>query len=391
MNIIEFIDAQTAGPMLGWLELAGLFTAFVLLPELAVRLGLFALPLMFKSLRRRRIYGQGTQPGQVLGEIRDGLASNAADVLIYAAVVRYFWPYFEPGHTMSNIFAVNVFFEFGFYFSHRLFHTRMLWWLHRHHHEHKVVTPFTGSVFSVSERLWLWGINLAGFYLASFFIPISLSGLTIYLLLNFAYVTYVHVNVELLPPAISQHPLLFWWGQPYYHAIHHARSSGNYGGAWRIFDMMFKTEFKDHRDVQRQAWQGQSLMRPLERARSVVAAPLAPVAPVVRLRVQRREDRTPFQFALNLTADSHSILARTLDVAKSGAAIYLPAALPENAIFRAEFTSDAGERTYVAQVEVVNVQPFGDGFRCGLMFKEIEQRTSLKWESLIGVPKPAAA
>lgn len=497
MRLAEILDVLTSGPSPSLMVLATVFIFGVALPDILVKIFLLSLPSMFETVNRRKVYLQALRPGQLWTETRNAAESYFLDIFVFSAFVTLFWPHFQTGHILANIVAGTIAFEIGFYCSHRLYHTRALWWLHKHHHESHVTSPLTSTAFHVVERIWLWGIILGGFYIYSFFAPVSLAGFTFFLAANFSYNSYTHSNYETFPPALARSPLFFWVGLPYYHSMHHARVNGNYGGGIRLFDWFFGTEFPDHRQVQQRAWDGQGLQRLHERINSdhsltsaqetfliervsegslaltatsphatlfnevyvyeekavrqwirseiaklseasasqlslrrddgwyyqrndVLFGPMSflalcelnmqgllnekdicfslksrtkvlacnlPVAvvngaEVTPIYMNRRQPRARFHCAIHLRGRNGLFDGRTIDVGATGASIFVSAKLNAGDAFLADFVNLGPER-FATDIEIINVKPYGEGYRCGIVFKNLEREAYANWISLM--------
>lgn len=97
--------------------------------------------------------------------------------------------------------------------------------------------------FSVVEGLVIIVGYLAGMVVISYWTPLTFAGLFLHIVvINHIFNTLGHSNVELVPP-----------GSPFngttFHAMHHARFSGNYGLLTPILDRVFGTQFPDYREV----------------------------------------------------------------------------------------------------------------------------------------------
>jgi hypothetical protein len=109
------------------------------------------------------------------------------------------------------------------------------------------------------------------------------------------------------------------------------------------------------------------------------------------LYLNRRKPRTNLQRMVTLRTPSGSLRAMTMDVSALSSAVYVKSRLQPGARVRMEFDAFGGEDFFSTEAVIVNAQAFGDGFRCGLMFVNLERRAGVKWGSLIKKCRAAAA
>lgn len=496
--IKEFL---TIGSEVSWMKLAGLLMVYILVPGTITQALVHLAIQHYGPLSKRRVYQAEFHAGQLWSEWKTSALTVLVDISVFATALKLYWPYLNPQNTLATFIFGAVWFELAFYFSHRAMHTKRFWWIHKHHHESKVTSPFTSTTFGALERLWLWGVTAVGYAAFAMFVPLSFNGVVLFLLLNYSYNVVLHSNVEFLPPWISQSKLLFWVGFPYYHSMHHARVSANFGGGVRIYDMIFGTEFSDHREVQRRAWEGKGLTRLMEKGRieKPAVAPhdpellnqvasleiaLTQVAPKAgpfhasyiyevpyiktwlevelnglafatpvelstrlsslsenwyfkraesvfgpmnfaalcnlesrglmrekdlcfslagkvktypsdlpasnilpisqrKIHVNRREPRAQFQCAIALRDEAGTVRALTVDVGRTGAAIFVKTPLTAGGAYRAEFTNLVDAQSFETDIEIVNVKSYGEGYRCGVVFKNLERKRAAHWVSLM--------
>src|SRR5262249_9502527 len=134
-----------------------------------------------------------------------------------------------PAPTIVIFFAMYLWFEAWFYATHRLMHTRRLFFIHRHHHVSDVTHPRTSLSFSLSESVrYQVGIFL-GFAALSRVAPVpAVSALAFFAVTYFLNVL-IHSNFEVVPTWLVRSPLGKILGTASFHAMHHARGSRHYG------------------------------------------------------------------------------------------------------------------------------------------------------------------
>lgn len=242
----------------------------IILVRTVVVTGAAGLFLRTQLARMRRVYARGYERGQLASELRTGLLILLFDCLSLAAVRASGLMHLEAPalrNTLITFGAIAVWFEIWFYATHRLMHTRALYFIHAQHHVAKVTSPLTSMSFSLAERvILLIGIN--GFAIAlSRVMPISMLGLMVYVTLNFVLNVWGHLNVELMPAGFARSALGKVFITTSFHAMHHARYQGHYGLYSPLLDRLLGTEWKDYPEVQERAATGHGLTTLGERIR----------------------------------------------------------------------------------------------------------------------------
>lgn len=205
--------------------------------------------------RGHQVWQIGLRPGQVRKEIAANLRFDAVvgvftAGLVATGAIRLAGP--DAGGAGPAPFsgwvtfgACWVGFEVYYWFLHRAMHTRPLYRFHRHHHESRVTTPFTGVSTSAVEALgWAVGFGLAP-VLLSLHAPVSGVGFALYFVYNYSGNIVGHVNTELFPRTMHGR-LQSWLLHPIvYHALHHARFVNHYGFGSTFMDRLLGTEWED--------------------------------------------------------------------------------------------------------------------------------------------------
>lgn len=135
-----------------------------------------------------------------------------------------------------SIFAMIIWVDFWMYCTHRLMHqSKRLWSIHQHHHLSRLAEPSTALSFSLVEKLLFYTVGwILGASIMSWFIPMSLAGITAYYTLYFVLSCLGHCNTVYFKER---------WiiPSPAVHALHHWRPSVNFGFYTTLYDRMFGT------------------------------------------------------------------------------------------------------------------------------------------------------
>lgn len=223
-----------------------------------------------KSAERRRVYRREPGKGQLRNEVRAALTVVVCDALLISAFRALHDERFAPFSVKATLLTfawMFVAFEVWFYVTHRLMHTRALYWIHAQHHVAQVTNPLTSLSFSVAERVVLLGGAFMLVTVAGGFMPITQAGLALYILSNYALNVLGHGNTEWVPERVVSS----WVGRAFitttFHAMHHARYQGHYGLFTPVLDRWLGTAFDDYPQVHARARAGQGLERLGERIR----------------------------------------------------------------------------------------------------------------------------
>jgi sterol desaturase/sphingolipid hydroxylase (fatty acid hydroxylase superfamily) len=215
-----------------------------------------------KVMSKYRVYVLPHAQGQVFDEARSGTINFFIDTALLLLVIHFGWiP--TASNTVLNMVATYacmfVWFEFWFYFTHRAYHSKALYFIHAQHHLSRVTTPFAAFSFSIIERssLNLGAIGFAIVY--SHLLPFSIAGFIVYCVSSNVMNVLLHCNVEIFPAGFARNPVLGWIFTPTFHAMHHARYLRHYGLFTTIPDRMFNTLWPDYAAVQERAARGEGL------------------------------------------------------------------------------------------------------------------------------------
>ena len=246
---------------LPWGMLVLILASYVLLRGILVQGALYLWIQFSHFAKRRRIFKIDFAPSQLRSEIQSSLLNIALDSVFFASLISFASPANSSDNTLITFCISFVWFEIWFYVTHRLFHTKKLFFIHKQHHVAKVTSPFTALSFSLMERsiLLLGGIGFL--FLVTRWYPLSNMGVALYLLVNYFLNLFGHLNVELVPPRFLNFPGGQILNAPTYHALHHARNKGHYGLFTPYLDRIFGSQFSDYRRVQEMAYHENGLTR----------------------------------------------------------------------------------------------------------------------------------
>ena len=215
-----------------------------------------------ETMKRYRIYLQPYSKGQMFLEARSGTLNFFIDIAVLLGINRL-GLISVASNSLANIVVTYVclfvWYEFWFYGTHRLYHSKALYFIHSQHHLSRVTSPFSAFSFSLTERMSL-NLGAIGFAIVySHFMPFSIVGFVVYCVSNNAMNVLLHSNVEIFPVGFARNPVVGWIFTPTFHALHHARYKQHYGLFTTIPDRMFNTLWPDYAAVQERAARGEGL------------------------------------------------------------------------------------------------------------------------------------
>lgn len=225
---MTFFSSDSDKLLLIWL-------AFGKLPVVLLMGWFVSLPF---SLRRRFVTGLQPPIGQRNREWRGVwlVSTDALLLLLIAAFggIQLQRPSLE--NVVASIIAMTVWVDFWMYWTHRWMHrSRPLWAIHRHHHLSRLIEPSTALSFSLGEKMIFYTAGwIGGASVMSWFIPMSLAGITAYYTVYFFLSGLGHCNTVYFRER---------WiiPSPAVHAMHHWNPSVNFGFYTTLYDRMFGT------------------------------------------------------------------------------------------------------------------------------------------------------
>lgn len=234
----------------------------------------FAALLVLRIRRRpdsmgRPIYAMTPRRGQLRKELVGSLQAPSHAVVL-AALISVGWLELardSVASVLGTFVLAALLAEVWHYTSHRAMHTRWLLFIHRHHHESRVMSVWSAVSFSLLEKL-LYSTGLVGLLgLVSGWVPISFWGVVTYYLFYLATNTIGHSNLEMRDAGFCRTRVGRILNTTTYHALHHGRYVGNYGLLTQVLDRAFGTRWEDYDRVHARVASGQPLTRLGERVR----------------------------------------------------------------------------------------------------------------------------
>jgi len=280
LGSLASVAAFVARPVAKWIDAASAATQPLSFTYLLVFLAFFgvigsvfsAAAMVVRMLpfgRVRQVYRRPYPAVQRRTELISApiiLLFDAAFVIavVFSAALR-FELFAGFGATVAVIAVLYAWFEVWFYVTHRLIHTRPLWFIHKHHHVSSVPHPLTALSFSLSERaIYDLGISL-GAAAVSWFRPVPVVSLLAFLTVTYLFNALVHCNFEVVPAWLVRSPAGKILGSVSFHAMHHARGRNHYGFTSSVLDYAFGTVWPDYARVHARAVGGHGLRALSER------------------------------------------------------------------------------------------------------------------------------
>lgn len=243
-----------------WLTLSIMFVGYVLIRALILQGGLYFFLEKLGACSHKKIYQVAFQKNQLRSELQANLTTFFFDAFFVASLIKYGPPQVFESRDLFVGFSISfIWFEIWFYLSHRLLHSRHLYFIHEQHHTAKVTSPLTGMSFSILERALVLTGGLLPLVLISQTFSLSTAGVALYFFTNYILNLYGHSNREFIPPHWIQSPIGQILNTSTYHALHHARYNGHFGLFTPYMDLIFNSCYSDYRVVQKMAYQGHGL------------------------------------------------------------------------------------------------------------------------------------
>lgn len=164
------------------------------------------------------------------------VASFGAGPLIAAAAAHMaaFLPHFPLGWAALPVYLIAV--DFGLYWSHRAFHSRWLWPVHRFHHDATVLTPLT--VFRNHPANWLFDPLVT-------LLPVALLAPSAAMMQVYAFISILHTALLHSEIRTGYGPFGRFVISPLAHRLHHSQEpryrDKNFASFLPIWDHLFGT------------------------------------------------------------------------------------------------------------------------------------------------------
>jgi lathosterol oxidase len=258
MNLYQVVQIKSALAELFFLLVGYYFLRAVLIS------GAAAIFLETSKANARKIYRLPIEMPQLLSELKSGIFVLLFDAFSATLLIHFNWFRHENNSLSVNLITfaiIFVWFEIWFYATHRLLHTRALFFIHAQHHKAKVTNPLTAMSFSMLDRviLIIGGIGVPA--ILSHWVPMSFTAYAAYFTTNYALNVFGHMNTEVLPPEVIENPVGEVLNSTTYHALHHARFQGHFGLFTPYLDRWLGTRFEDYERVHSEAFEGRGLER----------------------------------------------------------------------------------------------------------------------------------
>ena len=217
-------------------------------------------------LRHRRSINSGHPP---VAYYWPCVLGSLAQIATWIAASTFFLPRLPNVHyrasevsLLSTVFAIPacmLIAEFGFYWTHRAFHTRLLY---RHFHvlHHRIESP-TSAYDALYQDPVEFETNLICTYLPLYIVPIHIGAVAIYLFSS-GFIAFVlnHSGREAsvtLPAPFREKGIMEVWSTEL-HDKHHFFRRGNYGAQSWLFDELFGTAIRLRKPMTRsqRRWAG---------------------------------------------------------------------------------------------------------------------------------------
>lgn len=232
------------------LQFAGLFTIFLTLKTIIFCGGLDLISRILKN--KRKINQKPTPKAEVRAEFLSSLRAMLVEIILMISIFASGIIKNNQATHLTNILTivfVFIFFEIWFYATHRLMHTKIFYKFHRQHHSSTVITTWSASNFSITEKVILFiGAYIIPLALTNF-IDITFEGIILYNIYNFISNAVGHSNIEFGGKLLVLKPMQRLITTSTYHNLHHTHPNKNFALFMPMLDFIFKTNYERYEQV----------------------------------------------------------------------------------------------------------------------------------------------
>lgn len=144
-------------------------------------------------------------------------------------------------HDLLTFSALFVWFEFWFYSTHRLLHTKHLFRIHKTHHRTRTPTPISAFSFSLTERMILFSGTTVLIFILGPMEWFTTVGIALYFNFNVLFSVIGHSDCHIVPQRFRKYLVFNLITDPPEHSLHHKKVTTNYGLFLNVFDRLFNT------------------------------------------------------------------------------------------------------------------------------------------------------
>jgi sterol desaturase/sphingolipid hydroxylase (fatty acid hydroxylase superfamily) len=157
-----------------------------------------------------------------------------------AGYTRVYWHFrdYPYGYFFVSVALCIVIHDTWFYWTHRFMHWRPVFkYFHAGHHRSLTPTPWAIYAFQPLEAVTQF-VCIMGLVL---FLPLHPLALLVFGAWNTEVNTAGHCGYEVVPRAVSRHPLLKMFNTVSHHDAHHTNARVNFGASFNIWDRWMGT------------------------------------------------------------------------------------------------------------------------------------------------------
>ncbi|WP_444906398.1 sterol desaturase family protein [Microbulbifer sp. SSSA008] len=219
---------------------------------------------LFRSwMNRRRIQKRRAEWKDIRREVSYSLLTVCIFTLVGVittmmhdlGLTKFYWQWsdYPLWWSIASLPVVILIHDAYFYWTHRgMHHPKVFKHFHRLHHQSRTPTPWTAYSFSVGEAVLMGAFSP----LIALILPLNPTIWFTFLFISIFRNAMLHTGREFHPRSWVDGPMDRLTTTTH-HDLHHQRFQGNYGFYFTWWDRWMGTEFKDYKQVFRQAVDGQ--------------------------------------------------------------------------------------------------------------------------------------